>query len=99
MTKQHVDPALTGPWVATMSDDYGNLHDTVEEAAEGGGYVEIAVVRGSAAPADGRMPGSYGPADVLYRWEDSDFYEPEDVERRWVQAVAVAEALNARAGG
>jgi hypothetical protein len=92
------DEALRGPWVATLSDLAGFIVDV----NEGDDYdeVTIAVVRGSATPAldlqgESRMPATWDPADVLYVFDD--FLSDHDVRARWVQAQAVAEALNARA--
>lgn len=88
--------ALRGPWIACLYDLAGFLVDI----EEGDDYdaVEIAVVRDTAAPTgpdgDMRMPGTFEPADVLYRFEDFD--SDEDVRVAWIRAQSVAEALNTR---
>lgn len=86
--------ALRGPWFAVLSDNYGELYESIEDFGEGDS-VEIAVVRGTAAPTGSRRPGSYRNIDVLYELEDLDD-EPQEIADRWAQAQAVAAALNAR---
>jgi hypothetical protein len=92
------EEALRGPWVAVLCDDYGDLLTPDDVNADDGSYT-VEVVRDSAAPKDGRMPGSYHSGDVLYSLDDL-FVDDEDpsvgVWARWTQAQAVAEALNAR---
>lgn len=84
--------ALRGPWVAVRADAYGAVLGDLDLEAEE--YVEISVVRCTAAPVDGELPGSYSSADVLYRHEAED---DQDLADRWEQAQAVADALNALA--
>lgn len=90
--------ALAGPWVAVMYDSHRFLCDLDEATAADAGIVEIAVVRGTAAPRGDRMPGSYQVHDRLYRVEDVTEIDDDDpagdVTARWTQAQAVARALN-----
>lgn len=81
-----------GPWIAVMSDRWGDLRDSVEDF-DSDDEIEIAVVRGTAAPQGTRRPGSYRSIDVLCEWDDLDTDNAAD---RWEQAKAVAAALNAR---
>jgi hypothetical protein len=98
--------ALRGPWVAVISDAHGEVYrDLTDAVAELGyeGSVDIAVVRGTAAPdpdvIGASMPGSYASGDVLYEIGDVYLSDPDDpsvgAEHRWIQAKAVAAALNA----
>lgn len=94
---------LRGPWVAVMSDRYGEIYPDVETARVNGlDEVEIAVVRGTAAPQDGvSLPGSYSSGDVAYEltdvWVDDDGDPSVAAEARWTQARAMAAGLNAAA--
>lgn len=100
------DDALRGPWVAVITDSHGEVYPdlataVLEMGAEGS--VDIAVVRGTAAPdpnvIGAGMPGSYASGDVLYEIEDVYLDDPDDpsvgAEHRWEQARTVADALNA----
>jgi hypothetical protein len=60
--------------------------------------VEVAVVRGTAAPVGGLRPSSCHSGDVLYELDDlliGDDDASISAEARWEQAKAVAAALNA----
>lgn len=89
--------ALRGPWMAVLSDNHGFVGDSVA-GFDDGESIEIAVVRGSALPKDGRRPGTWKPEDVLYELDVMDFDDEEEAAARWEQAQAVATALNAYAG-
>lgn len=54
--------ALRGPWVAAIDDGDGFTYRSLTEAAEAdrADELRISVVRGTAAPEDGRMPGPGG---------------------------------------
>lgn len=91
-------PALSGPWVAVLTDQYGWPIDLDGDDAGGETFAQIAVVRGSAAPETPgltRRPRTYQASDVLY--EVTDFDSDEELAQRWEQAQAVAEALNTTA--
>jgi hypothetical protein len=85
-----VPDALRGPWMAVLSSNCGDLHDSVDELDEGDN-IEIAVVRESAAPVDGRCPGSYSPADVLYELNDTDFDDIVETYVRWATREELVE--------
>lgn len=90
--------ALAGPWTAVLSDGDGFVYESIGHVDDGD-YVNVSVVRRSAAPVDDRLPGSYDPRDVLYQHDTFD--APEDgaeIAERWAQAQAIADALNAPAG-
>ena len=102
MTSDQIrNAALDGPWEAILSD-HGDIVTIDNIRAD---YSEedlddlcISIVRRSAAPTsttDGyrSMPGSYVTADQISEWED--FEEYDEVETRWVQAVAMVDGLNA----
>ena len=89
--------ALRGPWTAVLSDGDGFVYGCIAHV-ENGDYVNISVVRRTAAPVDDRLPGSRDPRDVLF--EHDTFDAPEDgaeIAERWAQAQAIAAALNALA--
>lgn len=95
--------AILGPWIATLSGSDGYLYDDVADAIEAD-HIDISVVRASAAPVpdeccddEPRMPSSYRPADVLYRVDDSDLGEDDEVRMQWDRAQYVARALNREA--
>lgn len=92
---------LRGPWTAVISNA-GDAYDSVRTALiELGmdGEVDISVRRGTAAPDDGYLPGSYASGDVAY--ELNDVYLSADgdasvaAEARFAQAQAMAAGLNA----
>lgn len=94
-----ISEALRGPWIAVLSDNYGHLYEPEDLTDED--EVEVSVVRGTAAPVDGRCPGTYHSGDVLYEhdgyWVDEDDASVS-LKTRWEQAQAVAQALNALGG-
>lgn len=93
-----VSEHLRGPWVAVLSERYGTVYDSVEDADEGE-ELEVSVVRGSAAPRAGQMPGSYQSGDVALCWEDlsvdGDADSSTGAAARFEQAKAMAAGLNA----
>lgn len=95
---------LRGPWMAVLSDTDGTVYPTVAAAIENLGEeeeVEIAVVRGTAAPTDGERPGRHACGDAAYEIE-CYLIDPDDpsvgAEARYAQAQAMAAGLNAAAG-
>jgi hypothetical protein len=84
--------AVRGPWVATLTDSFGFLYREVGDRPSE--LVAVSVVRGTAVPQKGRLPGTCRVSDVLYRIEEFD--SVADLTARWIQAQAVAAALNGR---
>lgn len=87
---------------AVMYDQYGDLmteeyYDTWKAAWDSGtemdGPDEIAVVTGSAKPADARAPGSYFLVDKVVEY-DVISLESAEIDSRWQQAKWIARALN-----
>lgn len=91
-------------WQAVLHDNYGNVW-TVEDAVESHdserGFdfaMEVSIARGTAAPVDGRMPGTTDPGDTLCNWDEFDGENDDELtvfRRRWAQAQAMAAGLNA----
>jgi hypothetical protein len=92
---EDVAEAPHGRWVATLSGPDGTVYPDLATLSRHVAWPEIAVVRGSAAPTDGRMPGDYQHTDVLYSKSGLDISDPEDAAREWARAQAVAGAINA----
>jgi hypothetical protein len=95
---------LRGPWQAVISargDAYDGVRTALIELGEEG-EVDISVRRGSAAPDDGCLPGSYHTGDVAYELEYVYLVDPDDpsvgAEARFAQAQAMAAGLNAAGG-
>lgn len=95
---------LRGPWQAVISHA-GDAYDGVRTARiELGatGEVDISVRRGTAAPDDGYLPGTYRPGDIAYEIEDVLITDRDDpsvaADARYAQAVAMAAGLNAAGG-
>lgn len=86
----HVEPHPLAPRLSALTDAAPENLDFPPPPCS----ICRAVVCGSAAPqAKGhRRPGSYFGGDVLF--ERGDFDDAEDLADRWIQAQAVAEALN-----
>lgn len=91
-------------WVAVLADMNGFTYATVAEAIEALGEedeveirVEIRIVRGTAAPHEGRLPGSYQSGDLAAETY-SYLVDPDDAsvgaEVRYAQAQAMAAGLN-----
>lgn len=88
-----------GPWHIVLTDRYGDVlaidgplcDDDIDEDTE------ITIVRDTAAPKDGRMPGSYTSSDRIVTWDCYDFDDEDQVRVRWEQARAMVAGLNAAA--
>lgn len=92
---------LRGPWQAVIScrgDAYDGVRSARIELGDTG-EVDISVRRGTAAPDDGYLPGSYNSGDVAYELEnvylDGDGDMSVSAEARFTQAQAMAAGLNA----
>jgi len=98
MSEQPTNPDfLRGPWQAVLST-HGDIIDNPGEAYDAD--VDISICRGSAIPVRGEdgltdWPDSFRGDDVIELWSD---IEPEDAERCWAQAQAMAAGLNATGG-
>jgi hypothetical protein len=73
----------------------------VEVMLDNSDFVRIELVYDTAAPNDtddvGRMPGSYKASDLVGLWED--FEDQIDFDLKFGMAQAMANGLNASAGG
>jgi hypothetical protein len=89
---------LRGPWTAVLSSG-GDILPSIADVTSDDETFDICFTRGSATPIeeDGVLDWSrgYSGDDVIDLWED---IEPEDLERCWVQAQAMAAGLNAAGG-
>jgi hypothetical protein len=92
-------PALQGPWQAVIADGDGFIVD-IDRARLlwlSDMYVQIVVGRGTAIPVGVRMTES-AATDVLYMVDGDLIEDEDDLFNRWVQAQAIAAALNALDG-
>jgi hypothetical protein len=86
--------ALRGPWRAVLRDTAGRVYGTLAQSADiDSTDIEIAVIRGD----DDTAGLGHADSDALYVYSDlcGDFEGDGDVAVRYVQALAVAAALNA----
>jgi RNA polymerase-binding transcription factor DksA len=90
-----------GPWKAVLHDRHGFVYRCVEVAIEELGEdeeIEISVVKGTAAPVNDQMPGSWHSSDVACRNEDVYLVDPDDPECSagvaYERALAMAAGLN-----
>lgn len=92
-----ISDAIRGPWVAVLSDQYGEETELGEFLDEGNFEFqpEIRVVRRAAVPVDGHLPASYTNDDLLYKIDDLDQVDDAaELAMCWEQARAVAAGLN-----
>jgi hypothetical protein len=88
---------LRGPWQAVLSVG-GDIIPDLSEAYDGD--VDICIVRSSAIPVTAEddvweWPKRFSGDDMIELWDD---IEPDEAERRWAQAQAMAAGLNAAGG-